>query len=74
MKYYIYDFMLNEMKVPGVYQEGTPEPGRRPAHYIDVLDDQFGTWIKEMSLKYDVMLLDGCQIWIDVKGKKFRQR
>lgn len=59
--------------IPGVYSEGEPYNDVVPT-WIDVPDSEFGTWIRDLSTKFDVMLLDGDRIYVDLKGKRFHQR
>lgn len=80
MKYRITHFYPTwTTRIPGVYEEGEPYNGVTPC-WIDIPDDQFAAWIKQLATEYDVLLLgpyDGAdyhRIWVDSKGKRFHQR
>lgn len=81
MKYYVYHWMGKELEVPGVYQEGEPDfPAQRKPHWIEIPDDQLGEKLRELASNYDVMFMtrkdkpSDFSIWLDQKGKRFRQR
>lgn len=78
MKYSIIHFYPGyEFSIPGVYVQGFSEDSGRPLHFIDIPDDQFAAKMRELAEKYDIMLRgwnDNLIIWVDTKGRSFRQR
>lgn len=80
MKLYVYHWMQKELSIPGVYQEGKAEEGYRTPHWLDVPDENLGKILLDLAKDNDVMLLgpsdglDNYRLYLDMKGKRFRQR
>lgn len=82
MTYHIVHWIKPDLlgEVAGVYQPSdNPDwPGARPTQLIDIEDEAFGGWIKEMIKKYDVMVREVAGpttvIFLDDKGRRFSQR
>ena len=74
--------MGSELRVPWVYQEVEPLHERgRPPHWLDVPEEDLGKKLKELADYHDVMFLsptenmpDHYRIYLDNKGKRFKQR
>lgn len=82
-KIHVYHWMcrpVTEQEIPGIYSQGTMPNPIRPMQWVDTND--IGSFLINLTEKFDVMMIgeksdeDGkyqC-IFIDDKGKRFKQR
>lgn len=78
MKFFVYHYRGEEMKIPGVYQEGNIDSNpNRPAHWIKIPEDRILTKLLSLAQDYEVWIKNAGPIpslIFDTKGYGFKQR